>query len=439
MKGMTEEQKLALAAVDPLVANHLKKPAPKIPHIADLNRDKKKVVASAERILDAAKLENRHITNTEQLAFDGLMAVGDDLQARIDFLAEHEGLGVSSSKSADTEWSDTDGKQVNVYKPDDLLYNPAKAGDLKDVNAGSIMRAMVMGPKTSLEVQALSEGTDTAGGFTVPETLSRQLVDLMRKKARAVQAGAMTVELNTEKTNIARLASDPIPAWRLEDAAIANSEPTFGSVAFQARSLAVLVKVSRELLEDSVNIDQALLHSLAQSLALEIDRVALLGSGTAPEPLGLSNTVGVLEVDMGANGAALANYSPFLTAMQNIADANSSEPTAAIMAPRTKFGLAGLTATDGQPLRQPDVLANLPKLDTTQIPVDETHGTATDASRVIMGDFSQLMIGIRSGLRIELLREKFADNHQYAFVAHMRADVAVAQPTAFCQITGITP
>lgn len=34
---------------------------------------------------------------------------------------------------------------------------------------------------------------------------------------------------------------------------------------------------------------------------------------------------------------------------------------------------------------------------------------------------------------------RFAENNQYAFVAHLRADIALAQPAAFCAVKGIIP
>ncbi len=56
-----------------------------------------------------------------------------------------------------------------------------------------------------------------------------------------------------------------------------------------------------------------------------------------------------------------------------------------------------------------------------------------------MGDFTQLLLGIRQELRIEVLKEAFAGNLQYGFIAHLRADVALAHPAAFCSLTGIVP
>lgn len=40
---------------------------------------------------------------------------------------------------------------------------------------------------------------------------------------------------------------------------------------------------------------------------------------------------------------------------------------------------------------------------TTKFPNNETQGSATNASRIIIGDFTELLVGVRSELRIETL------------------------------------
>jgi HK97 family phage major capsid protein len=55
----------------------------------------------------------------------------------------------------------------------------------------------------------------------------------------------------TAKTlRMAKVISDPVPQWRAENANIAESEPVFGDLSLDAKTLAVRFNVSRELLED---------------------------------------------------------------------------------------------------------------------------------------------------------------------------------------------
>lgn len=304
---------------------------------------------------------------------------------------------------------------------------------------GQYVKAMVMGTDRPDVRAALSEGTDSAGGYTVPTYLMGQLIDLMRAQTVVVQADALTVPLETQQTTIARLASDPQAAWRLENAAVAQGDPTFEAVTFEAHSLAVLVKVSRELLEDSVNLDAALLNAFAGAMAVKTDQAALFGTDTAPEPRGVFNTSGINEVSMGANGDQLDNWGKVLDTLLELKLDNAADPSAMVMAPRTWRTIEGFTDTTGQPLRAPVSIERIPRLSTTLVPVDQTHGMANNASPIIVGDFSQMMLGVRSGLRVEVLRERFADNLQYAFLAHLRFDVQLAQPKAFAALKGIIP
>lgn len=304
---------------------------------------------------------------------------------------------------------------------------------------GDFIKALVV-PSSDPGIRAeLSENTDSTGGATVPTHLLYQLIDAMRAQTVVVRAGARTVPLETLKTSMARVASDPTANWRLENSPINVSDPTFEKVEFVAKSLAVLVKVPRELMEDAVNLNEALMGSFAGAMAVEVDRVALFGSGTNPEPRGLFTTTGVSSVEMAANGAALANWGKVLDTLLELQNANAPDPTAMVMAPRTWRTIAGFVDTTNQPLRAPEAIAPIPRMTTKNVPVNQVQGSASNASCIVIGDFSQLMLGVRTALRVEVLRERYAENHQLAFVAHLRMDVQVAKPKAFAILKGIIP
>ena len=83
------------------------------------------------------------------------------------------------------------------------------------------------------------------------------------------------------------------------------------------------------------------------------------------------------------------------------------------------------------------------KLPTAQVPDNLTQGSSSLASDAYVGQWNQLLIGMRQRLVIEASREA-SDATDSAFRqlqvhirAYLRADVAVAQPSAFVVITGI--
>jgi HK97 family phage major capsid protein len=92
-----------------------------------------------------------------------------------------------------------------------------------------------------------------------------------------------------------------------------------------------------------------------------------------------------------------------------------------------------------QPLRRPDAIKDLPFLVTTQLPTNESGGSpsGTDCSRIITGDFSQLLIGMRTEARVLTLKERFVDYGQFAFMLWMRADVQLAHAKSFSQTLGV--
>lgn len=415
----------------------------------DYVNDRSKVVDKMRAMLDAATLEGRDLTTEEIEKYEALERKQDALEKQVQFMQNQDELEHELDQLVDTPLRnraiEDRGNRMNalpksIVPATEVFSEATNAPHLSpDITLGGILRAMA-GARTTTAIQnALSVGTDPAGGYTVPTALLAQLIDALRAKSICNAAGCQTVVLNTKQTNVARLETDPIAAWRAEEALVAESDPTFGNIQFNAESLAVLVKVSYELLQDSINVEDALMNAFAQSLALTLDQAALNGTGSANEPLGIVNTPGIKTVDMGTNGAALANYDPMIDSYYELANANAGNATAAVMAPRTQMEFAKLADSTGQPLQRPSAIRDLPFLSTTTMPITETHGTANNASSIIVGDFSQLWIGIRQQLRIEVLREKFMDNLQVGFIAHLRADVALAHPQSFCHVQGVVP
>ena len=83
-----------------------------------------------------------------------------------------------------------------------------------------------------------------------------------------------------------------------------------------------------------------------------------------------------------------------------------------------------------QPLRKPEVIANLPWLTTNAIP-SFTRGTMTSrATDLFIGDFSQVLVGERMQLEIRVLNERYAEAGQVGILAYWRGDVQVARPKA---------
>lgn len=307
------------------------------------------------------------------------------------------------------------------------------------VKMGDFLRA-ISGGVAPERVKSLVVGTDSLGGYAVPDILMPGVLAALAPSSSLLSAGANLVMVDKtagKSFNIAGINTIPTAAWRAENGAVAESAPAFRAVEITPRSLSFMFKVSRELMQDAPGVEMALNVAIGQAFAAEMDRAGLRGSGTAPEIRGLLNTTGVHVVDSGTDGAVLANYAKFIGAAREIKEANAPAPTAVIMSPREDESVALFADTTGQPLRRPDALANWQFLTSSQIPTNLTVGASTDCSEIYVGDFTQFAFYLREGVSVQVASELYAGTGQVAFICHARVDVAALYPQAFAVIKGV--
>lgn len=345
--------------------------------------------------------------------------------------------GVDDGESWVTRSGWTDNKarnaEVRVLTPRETFAIERYDGP----SLGECLRAMVLGPRNDAEKRALSEGTDSAGGFTVPTPLAAIYIDKLRAASVVMRAGATTVDMTSETLAIARLATDPTMSWRVENAEITASDPTFERVLLEAKSLAGLVKVSRELLEDSVNIAAILENAFVQAAAIEFDRACLYGDPGNDEPTGVINVSGINTITNLSPDGGVLDPDKMVDAVFAGPENNAPSPTAMVFHPRTGKTIAKKKDGQGLPLIYPAVVADVPKLMTTSIPITETVGAGTANSSIITGYFPHMLVGLRTGLRIEILKERYGEFMQYGFLAFLRGDVQLAQKKSFTWLKGV--
>jgi HK97 family phage major capsid protein len=285
--------------------------------------------------------------------------------------------------------------------------------------------------------RVMSEGTQTAGGALVPTVYSSQVIDMARVQTQVLNAGAQFVPMSAPTVILGKWTSDPVPAFRNEGAAVAQSDASVDKITFTARSLAGYTTLSRELLEDT-DLGNLLETSYARAVAIAWDNAALMGTGVAPIPLGLFNDTGITDKSaLGANGVAF-NYDHLIAAVGGVRGRNESV-TAAVMAPRSYQSLGTLKDTTTRYITKPDYLADIPLLQTGQIPVNQTVGTANNCSTLFVGDFRQLFIGIRTSFGVDIYEQPAATTGQLLMLAWMRMDVQSGRKTAFAIRTGLLP
>lgn len=333
---------------------------------------------------------------------------------------------------------DDKGVEHKALRFSEKLYQ----GKEEEFSAGKIIRARILGNFKGLnefETKAAGEGIGSAGGWLISEQVSARVIDLARNLACVMKAGAGTIPMESPELRIVKQLSDPTAEWLAEHGEITESQPSFGPINLKAQTVGCIIRSSIELLEDAANAGSILSNSLAASIALAVDRVSLVGNGVE-EPRGLDLCSDINKISKGVNGGTITNYDDFSNACEDIAE-NNGKAGSCIMAPRTYFTLDRLKeGTTNAPLPAPESFKSLKTFVTNQIGITDTVGTATTCSKVFIGDFSQLLFGIRKNVEIEIT--KTGGTKTFAKVeclirARMRMDIAVLRENFFTRIAGI--
>ena len=407
---------------------------------------------AAQAVLDAAQTAGRDtLLASEQRSYDAAIRERDSLlglqravEARTTQVAYVPPTQVASTTET-RELSPVLGREQRCADWLQTRGHYAYAGErgVESMRFGAIVRALALGNRSglsALEQRALAEGTGATGGFTVPEVLGASFIDRVRNAMVVTKAGAQTVPMTSDTLHLARLGQPDLgspaiqtAAWKSENDPITETDLLLERVTFTARTLPVLIKLSVELSEDSLNVDQMIERELAGQLALELDRAALLGSGTPPEPKGLINQTGVDVASLGATW----DFDALIDMAALVAGRNHT-PTARLYNSTASAALAKLRSVPtGEYLRQPAYLDPVVPYITNQIPF---AGFSPDSTTVFVGDFAQLLIGIRSSFTLEVSRvagDAFS-KLQVWVRAFLRADVQLAHPEAFVVRTDVS-
>jgi HK97 family phage major capsid protein len=154
---------------------------------------------------------------------------------------------------------------------------------------------------------ALEGGTDSEGGFLVPEEFRPEVIREILG-ASVIMAGAFHLPMGTDTLNLPRLLTDVTVAVADEEAGISESEPTFERPSLTAKKIAAYGKMSTELIEDSKVPLQPLLVTLyGQKISAKIDTDGFNATAQATEiGTGILQATGVNETVM---SAGLVNFS----------------------------------------------------------------------------------------------------------------------------------
>ena len=282
----------------------------------------------------------------------------------------------------------------------------------------------------------LTQGTATAGGHLVAtDLLSGSFIDMLRNKMQVISAGATMLNGLNGNVAIPRQTSGATAYWVAENGAITESQQAFDQVTLSPKTLGAMTEMSRRLLlQGSMDVEALVRNDLATTLALEIDRAALNGSGASNQPTGILNVSGIGDVAGGTNGLAPA-FSHIVDLESDVATANADMGSLAYMTNAAVIGKLKQTekaSSTAQFVIDGGESNGYRVIGSNQVPSNLTKGTSSGVcSAIIFGNWADLIIGTWGGLDINVDPYTNSATGAVRVVAMQDIDIAVRHAESF--------
>lgn len=289
----------------------------------------------------------------------------------------------------------------------------------------------VMRNKHSFDVQnALQVGTDSEGGYLVPDEFERTLVEALLEE-NIFRGLAKVITTSSGDRKIPVVASKGTASWIDEEGLIPESDDAFGQVSIGAYKLATMIKVSEELLNDSVfNLESYIAREFARRIGAKEEEAFFIGNGTG-KPTGIFNATGGAEIGVTAASATAITFDELMDLFYSLKSPYRKNATFVTNDATVKM-IRKLKDGNGQYLWQPSVQAGQPDTILNR-PVKTSSfvpNVEAGAKTVAFGDFGYYWVADRQGRSFQRLNELFAATGQVGFRATQRVDGKLILPEA---------
>lgn len=388
--------------------------------ILELREKRAKAWEAAKAFLDSKRGADGLLSAEDVAAYEKMEADVVNLGREIDRLERQQALDAELSKPVNDPIKD---------KPD------APAGEEKTGRASAeykrsfwnAMRSKMPGHEI---LNALQVGTDSEGGYLVPDEFERILVEALEEQ-NLFRGLAHVIQTSSGDRKIPVVASKGTASWVDEEGAIPESDDSFGQVSIGAYKLGTMIKVSEELLGDSVfDLEAYISREFARRIGNKEEEAFFIGDGKG-KPLGVLAKTGGAEVGVTAAGAAAFTADELFDLFYSL-KAPYRKSAVFLMNDASVKALRKLKDSNGQYLWQPsltaatpDTLMGRPVYTSSFMPAMEAG-----AKSVLFGDLSYYWVADRQGRSFRRLGELYAPTGQVGFLATQRVDGKLVLPEA---------
>ena len=380
--------------------------------ILELREKRAKAWEAAKAFLDSRRGADGLLSAEDVAAYEKMEADVVNLGKEIDRLERQQALDAELSKPVNDPIKD---------KP------AASAGEEKTGRASAeykrsfwnVMRSKMPGHEV---LNALQVGTDSEGGYLVPDEFEHTLVEALEEQ-NLFRTLAHVIQTSSGDRKIPVVASKGTASWVDEEGAIPESDDSIGQVSIGAYKLGTMIKISEELLGDSVfDLESYISREFARRIGNKEEEAFFTGDGKG-KPLGILAKTGGAEVGVTAAGAAAFTADELFDLFYSL-KAPYRKSAVFLMNDTSVKALRKLKDSNGQYLWQPsltaatpDTLMGRPVYTSSFMPAMEAG-----AKSVLFGDLSYYWVADRQGRSFRRLGELYAPTGQVGFLATQRVD-----------------
>ena len=391
--------------------------------ILELREKRAKAWDAAKQFLDAKRGADGMLSEEDTATYDKMEQDVMNLGKEIERLERQAAIDAELSKATSTPLTGKPGAKMGKDETE-------KTGRASDEYKCSFWNAMrVKAPMPSV-LNALQEGTDSEGGYLVPDEFERTLVEALEEE-NVFRTLAHVIRTSSGDRKIPVVASKGSASWVDEEGAYQESDDAFSQVSIGAYKLGTMIKVSEELLADSVfDLEAYISKEFARRIGAREEESFFNGDGKG-KPLGILAAAGGAEVGVTAASATAITADEVIDLFYSL-KAPYRKNAVWLLNDATVKQIRKLKDTTGQYLWQPSLVAGTP--DTILGRPVKTSAfmptAAAGAKTIAFGDFKYYWIADRQGRTFKKLSELYAANGQVGFMGTQRVDGKLILPEA---------
>ena len=389
--------------------------------ILELREKRAKAWDAAKQFLDAKRGADGMLSEEDTATYDKMEQDVMNLGKEIERLERQAAIDAELSKATSTPLTGKPGAKMGKDEKE-------KSGRASDEYKCSFWNAMrVKAPMPSV-LNALQEGTDSEGGYLVPDEFERTLVEALEEE-NVFRTLAHVIRTSSGDRKIPVVASKGSASWVDEEGAYQESDDAFSQVSIGAYKLGTMIKVSEELLADSVfDLEAYISKEFARRIGAREEESFFNGDGKG-KPLGILAAAGGAEVGVTAASATAITADEVIDLFYSL-KAPYRKNAVWVLNDATVKQIRKLKDSTGQYLWQPSLVAGTP--DTILGRPVKTSAfmptAAAGAKTIAFGDFKYYWIADRQGRTFKKLSELYAANGQVGFMGTQRVDGKLILP-----------